>query len=797
MKKTQIMLMLVMVMVIGICSMVHAQTISRKVISGGGGVLTSGSNMVTFTIGETVIPTLASGGNIITQGFQQPGEELHIGTLAASACAGDNMSITYTAIDIGGGNTFTAQLSNASGSFATPVNIGTLAGNASGSISAIIPANTPPGNGYRIRVLSTNPSLTGSDNGSDIAINSSSAAATSATSNASYGEICLNNTVTLTANGGLLGSGSSWKWYEGGCGNGAPIGTGSPLTITPLTTGTHTYFVRAEGPCGNTFCQSVIINVISAPPVGTVHISTAPSDGCVAVAPQTISLNAVSGASFYHWSSGQAGVLFNGNPSPFETTIPTVNITFTTLPAAGSSGWSICCFGGNACGNTNTICTWVRATLSQPGPIIGSVIGCPGSSNISYSSPSVAGAASYQWSSTGGIVITGNGAQAITVTFPAGFVTGTLKVHGQTSCGYNGPDRTITITAVPAIPGTVSGPSYPCPNASATYGVAAVPGAVSYLWTTSAPGAVVTGNTNSCSIVFGPSIPGGSIVSVVAISNCPSSSAVRSKGIASGMPGVPSSISGPASGQCGEIGVSYSINPVALAIGYNWSASCGTIVGPTNLSGITVDWPASFTNCVLTVSATNNCGTGAARNLTIISNPITPPAISGNAIPCANAVEFYSTTGSAGATSYNWTIPSGAVILGPPNGASILVQWGAASGNISVQATNGCGSSTLRTLPCVISCRMGQVQNSAGTFDVEVYPNPAFEKLTIHFSSCSQCMYSLQLIDELGRLLIAKEGTAIQDENIIDLNVASLAKGIYTLQFITNDKSQQTKVVIE
>lgn len=53
-----------------------------------------------------------------------------------------------------GGMDFVAQLSDASGSFASPVVIGTLnTDQTSGAISAEIPANTPAGAGYKIRVV--------------------------------------------------------------------------------------------------------------------------------------------------------------------------------------------------------------------------------------------------------------------------------------------------------------------------------------------------------------------------------------------------------------------------------------------------------------------------------------------------------------------------------------------------------------------------------------------------------------------------------------------------------------------
>ena len=52
-------------------------------------------------------------------------------------------------------NTFTVQLSDNTGSFNTPVNIGSTTGNTSGTISCAIPAIITPGNKYRICLLYT------------------------------------------------------------------------------------------------------------------------------------------------------------------------------------------------------------------------------------------------------------------------------------------------------------------------------------------------------------------------------------------------------------------------------------------------------------------------------------------------------------------------------------------------------------------------------------------------------------------------------------------------------------------
>lgn len=63
-----------------------------------------------------------------------------------------------------GGNVYTAQLSDATGSFVSPTNIGTLTSTAnSGTININIPAATDAGLGYLIRVVSSSPAASGSN----------------------------------------------------------------------------------------------------------------------------------------------------------------------------------------------------------------------------------------------------------------------------------------------------------------------------------------------------------------------------------------------------------------------------------------------------------------------------------------------------------------------------------------------------------------------------------------------------------------------------------------------------------
>jgi hypothetical protein len=116
----------------------------------------------------------------------------------------------------------------------------------------------------------------------NITINSISVAPTSATANTTL--ICANSgTVNLTATGGTIGTGASYNWYSGTCG-GTLIGTGATLANVPIST-TTTYFVRIEGACNTTTCQSVTVNVAPQP---VVEIAVAPSTGVLPTAPVTI-----------------------------------------------------------------------------------------------------------------------------------------------------------------------------------------------------------------------------------------------------------------------------------------------------------------------------------------------------------------------------------------------------------------------------------------------------------------------------------------------------------------------------
>lgn len=91
---------------------------------------------------------------------------------SATFCAGTNVTVNYTVTSaFGAGNIFTTQLSDASGSFISPVNIRTVSATGNGGGACLIPFTTPSGSGYRVRVISSNPTFTSQSNGVDLTVN--------------------------------------------------------------------------------------------------------------------------------------------------------------------------------------------------------------------------------------------------------------------------------------------------------------------------------------------------------------------------------------------------------------------------------------------------------------------------------------------------------------------------------------------------------------------------------------------------------------------------------------------------
>jgi sugar lactone lactonase YvrE len=147
------------------------------------------------------------------------------GNVRTNICAGDTLSVPFS-IQGGGsfipGNTFTAQLSDTLGNFETPTNIGSVNSTLAATIIATIPTNTVQSSLYRVRIVSTIPSGSGSDNGANITINASRP-----TINVKGTKriLCAGSSETFTATISGGGTNPFYQWKKNGVNVGTNINT--------------------------------------------------------------------------------------------------------------------------------------------------------------------------------------------------------------------------------------------------------------------------------------------------------------------------------------------------------------------------------------------------------------------------------------------------------------------------------------------------------------------------------------------------------------------------------------------
>ena len=198
--------------------------------------------------------------------------------------------------------------------------------------------------------------------------------------------ICSGENTNISVTGGSLGTGASWKWYEGGCGNGTSIGTGASINVSP--TQTTTYYVRAEGDCGTTSCASVTVTVKtpSSAPTGA-HASSP------IICPGESTSISVTGGSLGTGASWKwyAGGCANGASIGTGATISVSPATTTTyyVRAEGDCGSTTCA--------QVTVTVKTRSTDPMGANATTSPICFGGSTNINVTDGSLGTGAVWKW----------------------------------------------------------------------------------------------------------------------------------------------------------------------------------------------------------------------------------------------------------------------------------------------------------------------------------------------------------------------------------------------------------------
>lgn len=168
-------------------------------------------------------------------------------------------------------------------------------------------------------------------------------------------------------------------------------------------------------------------------------------------------------------------------------------------------------------------------------------------------------------------------------------------------------------------------------------------------------------------------------------------------------PAMPETIDGPLTVCKNSTEIEYSVDAVAGATSYKWTLPTGA-TGNSTTKKIVLSFGSTYKGGTLSVKAVNECGESASSSINIgvvTLKPASPGVISGIAAGvCESTSKIYSVASVANASSYIWTVPSGAKILNGQGKKSIEVEFdpGFVSGVLSVKASNCVGLSEARTL---------------------------------------------------------------------------------------------------
>ncbi|MFN4122539.1 MAG: PKD domain-containing protein [Flavobacteriales bacterium] len=196
-----------------------------------------------------------------------PSEDIVITSVNPNpVCRGNEVTVNFNAtLFIPTGN-LVLELSNSNGNFSNPVVLSTISAVTSGSFTATIPESTPIGEGYRFRIVSSAPALTGSDNGNDVSVVEN----ISVTIN---GPATTNVNTATTFQASVVGTATTISWDMG---DGTTYENQATVQHTFTATGSYTVTLTVD----NGVCSSTISQAIE---VGTTSVSNFDSDTFIKV----------------------------------------------------------------------------------------------------------------------------------------------------------------------------------------------------------------------------------------------------------------------------------------------------------------------------------------------------------------------------------------------------------------------------------------------------------------------------------------------------------------------------------
>jgi hypothetical protein len=356
---------------------------------------------------------------------------------------------------------------------------------------------------------------------------------------------------------------------------------------------------------------------------------------------------------------------------------------------------------------------------NQLSSVIGNSTICT-SNNAMFSVNTVANASQYQWNiPPNAAILTGQGTNSIVVNFNASFVSGNVCVVASNTCGTTSQVcKTVTAnTGLPVSPDSVYGANTACPNDTLNYYVNPTANTSEYLWAVPTGGTIISGQqTNSISVVYSSLFISGT-VSCSSVNACGLGPITRNLNITrKPVPTTPTTIVGSNYGVCNSTKV-YSVTYVSGVL-YQWNVPSGaTIVSGQGTNVVSINYNGTYVSGPITVYAYTTCGNSPLRSKTIYGKPNKPTTVSGPTTFCVGDTATYNCSSVAGATSYDWTVPTNTVIISGQGTTILKIKRTSAvsNGNVCVKASNSCGASANNCVTINVSAIPASISSIVGT----------------------------------------------------------------------------------
>ena len=592
--------------------------------------------------------------------------------------------------------------------------------------------------------------------------------------------------------------------YQGGANN---LGT---VFEYDYTTSTFTLKKSFNGPDGS---QPFDMSFIEVPDVITCTIIAGITNNTgttvLSCAVSSINVTATGGLT-YSWNNG-----LGNNANAIITAPGTYTVTATD---------------GNGCiGKDSITVTQIPAVPATPTTVIGPVNICAYAgtqTQIIYSVPHDPSATSHLWTVSPAIhLVSGQGTDSIAITIDTSFLNTPnrqIKVIASSSCGSSAQFIKYLAAQAPNTPGPITASSsnicaIMSTSNTITYSISSVSGASGYIWNIPTGATAVhpggSGVNDTIVILTFSASFFTSQLTVQAVNSC-GASGPRNLTLTTNTPAAPGLISGPTNA-CefiapNGVAATYSV-PNVSGTTYTWTVPAGsTALTGQGTNSISFIFPNGFTTGVVSVTATNGCGTSPARTLNInVLSPAVPANIGSTLVQgCPSRIYSYTiVTMPVRATSVLWTVPAGATIISGQGGVTITVSYPASgvTGAVTAQSISNCANSNVRTYNIILpACSPAGPRATAKTMlpkaelglpvdemKVNVFPNPTNSEFKFNLVSASKQVATIKISDVQGREI--KKLNLLPGESIYYGN--ELRAGIYLVEVRQGNIVKTSRIV--